>query len=732
MKKSFYTLFSILLCCATTIEAQWKHSGGPYNGGVSLLSRSHQYLFAASGKGLFRTEDPALGWQRVGPECGYIHHLFTSNNRIAAVVATQNSGRSILISDDEGDTWNTISPPPSTIGQSVRIWLGNTKMIYSIDNTHLQSTDGGITWDTMPLPLVSLTFHGEKIYYGQTQKYFVSEDEGATWQLYNVPGLNTIRVLEVNGDKVLVRSSDGKFRCSYDGGITWGNIFDLDNEAPKAIWVENTIIAIKNTYSINYSVDNGMTWQTADLRYFSHTLYESALIYYKDRIFMGTFDVGCVQYEVPNTLITQNKGLAGGGAKQLVQNQGKIWALNTFGYDAFSGTINSQDVDWGPMPDTVTIPPGSRPAFITAVDDALFVFDENDLPRRSFDNGISWDTFSLPAAGNPFGSWEDFEPLVHQNHLFYTNGVTPPLRSDNAGDDFVLLNNLQPQPYMRYQLASSGNLLYAALQNQVSDTFYIRRSADNGDTWENTGFCYTPPPPDTLPNLANAKLEVFALFAAGDRLLIHIGRNYGIESASQLLVSSDGGQSWVSAMNGIVEGEYHYARTNITFQEVNPQTLLLTWWQVGNFRSADGGLHWTDNSEGLCAESEVYNYFSAYTVHDGIVYAAINGDAVYTRPVEDLLSSVSDDQEKTPAPLVTVSPNPAAGSSMVTFQWQQPVQPNATITVFRASGQMALQAPIAAGSTHYNMSNSLPPGAYYAVVNDGSMWYRPVLVVLTP
>lgn len=122
----------------------------PVNALTSFSSRDGVQILAATNAGLFRTSDPAQGWDRLpygrGIDVRTTSISTTAQNPSLILVGTTMSG--VLISRDAGGTWQQVSGIPTTspvnvIAQdptrSSFIYVGTKQAFY-------MSQDGGSTW----------------------------------------------------------------------------------------------------------------------------------------------------------------------------------------------------------------------------------------------------------------------------------------------------------------------------------------------------------------------------------------------------------------------------------------------------------------------------------------------------------------------------------------------------------------------------------------------------------
>jgi photosystem II stability/assembly factor-like uncharacterized protein len=169
-------------------------------------------MFAATKKGLFRTDDPARGWKRIGYGEGLDENSLTisthPNEPLVIWVGTAKSG--VLTSRDGGETWRQVEGVPSVAPINV------------------------VRQDPR---------RSSYVYVGSTQKLYLSHDGGEKW-MYRGGGLpwgsfTSIQINPHDTDEIFAASAlenpdyNGIFH-SKDAGMTWKRV---DPELPsRRIW----------------------------------------------------------------------------------------------------------------------------------------------------------------------------------------------------------------------------------------------------------------------------------------------------------------------------------------------------------------------------------------------------------------------------------------------------------------------------------------------------------------
>jgi photosystem II stability/assembly factor-like uncharacterized protein len=188
----------------------------PVNALVSFSRDSNKEILAATNSGLFRTTDPANGWDRVSYGRGIdVRTSCISTDPLSPgtiFVGTATAG--VLMSRDAGQTWQQVSGVPNTSPVNV---------------------------------IVQDPQRASHIYVGTKQAFFMSHDGGEKWSRRggNLPfgDFTSILINPRNPNEVFVGNAfqngdkgGGVYRSS-DGGTTWARIDAQEHRLPSMrIW----------------------------------------------------------------------------------------------------------------------------------------------------------------------------------------------------------------------------------------------------------------------------------------------------------------------------------------------------------------------------------------------------------------------------------------------------------------------------------------------------------------
>ncbi len=170
-------------------------------------------LLAGTDKGVYRTLDPAKGWEKLYFGAGLSENIFAIHvapQRLETIWAgTATSG--VLVSRDNGKTW--------------------------------ERTNGAV--DNIPISsIVSDPKRPDNIYVGTVQTFYLSRDNGRTWSRRggNLPlgNFTSILINPNNTDEIMLSSAldtDGGIFISTDAGNKWKRIDNKDMKlASRRFW----------------------------------------------------------------------------------------------------------------------------------------------------------------------------------------------------------------------------------------------------------------------------------------------------------------------------------------------------------------------------------------------------------------------------------------------------------------------------------------------------------------
>jgi uncharacterized protein (TIGR03437 family) len=253
----------------------WTNIVGPFLraviGSMAIHPSNGQVLLCTTSTGIWRSEDGAANWTRVLSGVGTFV-LFDPTNGDIAYAALGNTGGSTLNgvykSTDGGITWSPSNgsganaiPSQGTGRISMAIANSSTNTLFaSIENTATGSsgrllgiwktTDGGQTWNQLPIPASLVTLWGGQVWYNNAiavsptdpsvvwaggTPLFRSLDGGSTWAQVSQVGPNGVQIhvdqhlfVFTNDGSKLYLANDGGIYSTADAGASRVNFTDLN------------------------------------------------------------------------------------------------------------------------------------------------------------------------------------------------------------------------------------------------------------------------------------------------------------------------------------------------------------------------------------------------------------------------------------------------------------------------------------------------------------------------
>lgn len=286
MKKSLILL--ILILNLSPIYSSWKKVNTPEeNGTLNCVKLDNGLIVGYQNHLIFKSWDNGKSFQsypivlnsdtiRFG-----ISDLITVQNKIIIHFSELSSTPKIqiIISNDEGNTWEDITPPFNTLYSYLTKENNSLFISSSKPSGLLKSDDYGKNWDFIKDGDKTLNYH-RRFSFSDTimlvqnsaddgtftvKPPMFSSDNGNTWEERGNGLPNTgIRNIGKIGDVLLVATRQGVFKSTNFGSLWYGAISGLKNS-----WIYNLIvvddIAYVNTKNGIYkSIDTAKTWRLVD------------------------------------------------------------------------------------------------------------------------------------------------------------------------------------------------------------------------------------------------------------------------------------------------------------------------------------------------------------------------------------------------------------------------------------------------------------------------------------
>jgi photosystem II stability/assembly factor-like uncharacterized protein len=226
-------------------SARWFPIGEGLNGGpvtsISIDPRQHEYMYATTRGGTFRSTDGGARWREFArsiPSTPFllVQHPWFPTRMLAS------TEKGIFNSTDRGNTWRESRPssklPPVN---SFSFLPSNAGSVFAPANpaSVLITADGGISWETTryglgtdSLRFVTLDPSDMKVMYAWTNGggCYRSLNGGTEWSRFSPPWEKTDRVLfgidAQDPSSFVAMANERILFLTIDGGTTWTRVFD--------------------------------------------------------------------------------------------------------------------------------------------------------------------------------------------------------------------------------------------------------------------------------------------------------------------------------------------------------------------------------------------------------------------------------------------------------------------------------------------------------------------------
>jgi photosystem II stability/assembly factor-like uncharacterized protein len=632
---------------------KWRNIG-PARGGRSItvagsVTRPQEYLFGATGGGLWKTTDGGLTWAAVGDG------QFKTSSVGAVAVAPSNpdviyvgfgevqlrgniiQGDGVYKSTDGGKTFASVGLTATRAIGRIRVHPSNPDVVWvaalgepyarTPDRGVYKSTDGGKTWNkvlfrdegTGAVDLVIDPANPEVLYAslwevsrtphslssgGPGSGLFKSFDGGATWtEISRRPGLPagllgkigvSVSGADANRVYAIIESADGGLFSTDDGGLTWKRVSEDRNIRQRAFYYTRVYAdpkARETVYVLNVgfhkSTDGGKTFKSIRVPHSdNHDLW--------------------IAPDNPQRMVQANDGGA-----NVSTNGGQSWTGQTYSTAQFYNAFTTSDTPYmicGAQQDNTT-------ACISSTGPATDFYPvgggESGYIAQS---NVDPDEFFAGSYGGMLTRFNRRTKVVRAVNIWPDNPM-----GYSAGD-------IRERFQWTYPIVFSPlekGVLYASSQ-------HVWRSVNGGDRWERISPDLTRHDPATLGpsggpitldqtgvetyatvfTIAPSRHERGVLWAGSDDGLVHVTR--------------DGGKAWKNvtpkalpefARVSLIEASPHKAGTAYLaanrYQKADRAPYV--------FRTDDYGATWTPITGGLPAD-DFARVIREDTVRPGLLY----------------------------------------------------------------------------------------------------------------
>jgi len=535
-RRGVIALLFLVLIPAGISAQNWEQTNGPYGGSISAITVNNEGdLFAGmSSNGIMRSTDNGLSWYQVNNDLRFRSNGILLMNDSGHIFAGVNDG--IFRSTNNGDAWENVcdSIPVNAMtinGDGVLFFFFLFEGVY-------KSTNGGTNWQRTDTNFAAvhvldmLTSSNDIIYAGAHEHgVYKSTDFGVSWIQVGLGGHEILDLEVNNGGDIFAAGFGGVYR-STDNGVSWHQINNgLISDDMQAIGINNAgDLFAATSKGFHHSTNNGDTWLVVDSvnRYINRLLITDS-----------------------NDLLAVTKG---------------------------SGVIRSTDngQSWEPINDGIRLTRISILARNSG--DTLFANLAQGGIFRSTDNGENWEDINSGLKDLSIGALG-----IKSDGTIFAIGYNVIYRSSNHGGNWnpVYVTDYNA-PFQGYSSAiNSQGHIFAGGNGQPP----IRRSTNNGTTWEEIGGDIGLEEGSVVALSINDDDDIFA---GTERFL------------GGVFLSTDNGATWEDADSGITTGF-------INALAVNSANHVFAGTDRGVFGSTDNGNSWKEMNAGLSDTNSVHS-----------------------------------------------------------------------------------------------------------------------------
>jgi photosystem II stability/assembly factor-like uncharacterized protein len=538
-----------------------------------------------SAAGLFKSIDGGQSWfpANNGIDSPSIESVIVSPANSSIVLAC---GQGIFRSENGGAFWKKISDAGCYISKTIKFDLQNPNRVYMAGGGVYRSLDAGKTWTSIS---------GTKLSYSIA----LALDGHHPGTLYAIEGPT-----DNSEERLWKTENDGNTWTELTNGVpsALARTVEIDPSNPNIVWMGTEYGVGGSPLSGIYKSENaGATW----------TQVVAVPGYYYNIVF-NRGNSNYIYVSTNSAIYTTSDG----GQNWLPVNAPDASYIDTdptnpaiiYGV-GYHGIFKTEDsgANWTPIIKGLT-------ALLTTglvyapQNNTLFVSTWTGGVWKSTDYGVNWDYTNF----NPgYTAYVRLDPN-NPNHLFsgYVHGGNYETLDGGASWS---QHSFAPSPETFAFAANSD--LYASKGMQVF------KSTDNGYTWQEKSTGLVACPTRCFASfISTDPVDANTIYAA--MRSIYQDPVMGEVSTGYLYKTTDGGDTWVSIMNGITNGYLHH----LAVDPVDRSVLYVSTYD-GIFKSTDGGATWAQASKDL--QYTDINMVAVDPHNNMVVYAGSEGTGVY-------------------------------------------------------------------------------------------------------
>lgn len=533
-------------------------------------------------------------WQRVNPlpfgETVVEIQKIPGTNRLIAACEYS----SVLISDNGGETWQTIMYPANLKGDFKVVGLyflnNTTGFLYGEGPVILKTTDAGLTWHICNLPagwysdLYAMVFSDEHYGFviGEFGTILKTYDTGENWQEIDIFGF------DYDFTSIDFRSSNDGFITghevftsgfgiikTYDQGETWNlesTLEGIEGEINNIHFITSLIGFASANARIYRTTDGGVHWQEV---FYDNTRYSRFYFEFYNSLKGIAFYIS--EYYPSAFFLTSDGGLTW----QPVSQSGENACCNDLVYYD---------------------------------ENTLFSAGDNGCLFKSADGGHTWEKISQKSIS---GAIQEVKLIDENTGIFVDWYQNPDMTSGykivKSNDGFNTFDTLLVREYSYFPLMidfPDQDTGYVVSGNPNIDLLLISRTTNSGVTW-------------IIDTLDYSNFGRHIDFYDGKKGIISFFLN------PSLLLTSNGGNSWqekIFADDVRIQGACYVSASKIIVSATDQSGPVL-------LKSEDNGETWSMIIETIPESGELYflDEMAGFIIADTLAYKTSDGGYNWTR-----------------------------------------------------------------------------------------------------